>query len=138
MAQVTYVPDLLALRFFLGWDGPAGRDFERRLKTLAFRQRLDAPKRTGRMASKIEYRHMTSDPGRFLEAASGVQPGIRGQWGYADYVSMGTRPHIILPRRPAYALRFVIAGRVIYAQRVQHPGTRANPYLTRHLAEFVR
>lgn len=137
MSNVTYVPDVAALRAFLSWAGPPGRDFERRMKTLAFRQRQAAPKRTGRLAGKIEPKRMQSDFGRYLEGASGVQPGLSGQRGYALYQSQGTRPHIITPKG-ARALRFVVAGRVVYARKVRHPGTNANPYLTRHLSEFVR
>lgn len=135
--SVIYVEDPLALRAFLSWEGPPGRDFERRMRTLEFRQTSEAPRRTGRMAGQISTRRMQSDFGRYLEGAVGVNPGTRGQHGYAEIVSSGSRPHIITPRT-ARALRFVIAGRVIYTRRVQHPGTRPNPYLTRHLNEFVR
>lgn len=135
--SVTYVENVLALREFLSWTGPPGRDFERRMRTLAFRQQQDAPRRTGRMAGQIKQQHLPSDPGRFLEGASGVNPGSYGQRGYAQIVTSGSRPHII-QARTAKALRFVVGGQVVYARRVHHPGTRPNPYLTRHLAEFVR
>lgn len=137
MSNVTYVPDIAALRLFLSWEGPPGRDFERRMRTLAFRQQQAAPKRTGRLAGKIEPKRMQSDFGRYLEGACGVQPGLNGQRGYALYQAQGTRPHVITAKR-ARALRFVVAGRVVYARRVQHPGTRPNPFLITHLAEFVR
>lgn len=48
----------------------------------------------------------------------------------------GTRPHVILPRY-ARALRFTSHGHVVYAARVNHPGTRANRYLSDHLARVV-
>lgn len=137
MSGVVYVEDVLALRAFLSWDGPPGRDFERRMRTLAYRQQAGAPRRTGRLAERIDTRRMTSDPGRYLEGAAGVNPGTGGQRGYAQIVSGGSRPHIIRPRT-AKALRFVINGVVVYTRRVNHPGTRPNPYLTRHLNEFVR
>lgn len=44
----------------------------------------------------------------------------------ANYQEYGTRPHIIRPRR-ARALRFVVGGRVVFAQVVHHPGNRARP-----------
>ena len=139
MAEVTYVEDPAALRWFLGWEGPPGQDFTRRLRTLAYRHRTGAPKRTGRMAGEGDYRRMGSDPPRYLEAASGVRPGTHGQVGYADYQAWGTRPHIIVARR-ARALRFYwpVVGKVVYRRSVMHPGTAANPFLTRHLNEFVR
>lgn len=135
--SVTYVEDVLALREFLGWEGPPGRDFERRVRTLGYRQQSEAPRRTGKMAGQITTRRMSSDPGRFLEAAAGVNPGTGGQHGYAEIVTSGSRPHII-QARTAKALRFIVAGTVVYTKRVRHPGTRPNPYLTRHLNEFVR
>lgn len=135
--SVTYVEDAAALREFLSWEGPPGRDFTRRMNTLAYRQQQAAPRDTGHMAGRISARRMTSDTGRYLEAACGVNPGTHGQTGYANYVASGTRPHIIQPRR-ARALRFIVAGRTVFTQRVHHPGTRPNDFLTQHLNEFVR
>lgn len=53
---------------------------------------------------------------------------------HARFVHEGTRPHEIRPRH-ARALRFQIGGRVIFAQRVRHPGTRAVPFLAAAVAE---
>lgn len=51
----------------------------------------------------------------------------------------GTQPHIIVPRR---ATRLVFwsgrAGRVVYAKRVSHPGTRPNRFLVNALAVLGR
>ena len=46
------------------------------------------------------------------------------------YLDEGTRPHPILPRR-ARVLRFHAQGRVVFARRVQHPGTPALNLLAR-------
>jgi len=135
--SIKYVEDVTALRAFLSWEGAPGRDFERRMKTLAYRQSGDAPRRTGRMAGLIGPRRLQSDFGRYLEGGAGVNVASTRAKGYAQFVSSGTRPHVILPKR-GKALRFVIAGRTVFARRVNHPGTRANPYLVRHLSEFVR
>ena len=41
----------------------------------------------------------------------------------------GTRPHVIVPRK-GRVLRFKTSdGRVVYARKVNHPGTRPNPFL---------
>ena len=48
---------------------------------------------------------------------------------YARYTDEGTRPHLIVPRR-AKALRFVKGGRVIFARRVHHPGTKGTRWWT--------
>lgn len=47
---------------------------------------------------------------------------------HAIWIHEGTRPHEIRPRR-AKALRFTIGTRVVFARRVWHPGTTANPFL---------
>ncbi|MEM0010793.1 MAG: HK97 gp10 family phage protein [Candidatus Bathyarchaeia archaeon] len=47
---------------------------------------------------------------------------------YAVYVEFGARPHEIQPVH-ARALRFEAAGRVVFAMRVQHPGTRPQPFI---------
>ncbi len=44
----------------------------------------------------------------------------------------GSEPHVIRPRR-AKALRFVIGGRVVFAARVNHPGSPGTRFLTRAL-----
>ena len=59
---------------------------------------------------------------------------------HAIPVHQGTRPHIILPVR-ASVLRFEIGGKVIFARKVRHPGTRPNPYVKRtvdRLVPFIR
>lgn len=66
--------------------------------------------------------------------------GLRMRWTvgsdveYAAMVNDGTRPHKIRPKN-AKALRFVVGGRVVYARVVNHPGTKAQPFLDRALRE---
>jgi hypothetical protein len=57
----------------------------------------------------------------------------------AFYHHEGTRPHVIRPRRRK-ALRFLSsrAGGIVFARRVFHPGTRANPFLRDALREVIR
>lgn len=55
---------------------------------------------------------------------------------YARYVIEGTRPHPI-PRNGTRLLRWTDrAGNVSYAMRVNHPGTRPNPFPERALASL--
>jgi hypothetical protein len=54
---------------------------------------------------------------------------------YAAAVHDGSGPHIIRPKKKK-ALRFVVAGRVVYATKVHHPGSPPRPFL-RHAAELV-
>jgi hypothetical protein len=45
---------------------------------------------------------------------------------HAWYVVYGTRPHPITPKPPRRYLRFTVGGRVVFARRVNHLGTRPN------------
>jgi len=52
---------------------------------------------------------------------------LRLKWSprYAGFIEYGTRAHVIRPRRKKF-LRFRVGGRVVFARKVNHPGTR--PY----------
>lgn len=93
------------------------------------RARILAPVDTGRLRSsgKIVY-----------SSFFGFRPKatIIFDVDYAAFVNDGTRPHIIRPRT-AKALRFTVGGRVVYAKVVNHPGTRAKPFLDRALREVI-
>lgn len=64
---------------------------------------------------------------RDFPQANGVLVEANVDTDYAEYVSEGTRPHVIKPRR-AKALRFTVGGRVVYATKVDHPGTKPNSW----------
>lgn len=70
------------------------------------------------------------------EDASGpyvdVAVGVAGLTDYLGHHMNGTPPHVIRPRRRK-ALRFVAGGGVVFAARVNHPGTAANPFMVRAL-----
>lgn len=48
----------------------------------------------------------------------------------AVFVTKGTRPHIIVPKR-ATALRFSVNGQVVFTRMVNHPGTPPNDFMGR-------
>lgn len=48
---------------------------------------------------------------------------------YASYVEFGTKPHEIRPKNPDGALRFKVNGEYVYAKVVNHPGTKAQPFV---------
>lgn len=58
-----------------------------------------------------------------------IDTGVSADARHAAPVHQGARPHVIRPRH-ARALRFEVDGRVIFAQRVRHPGQRAQPFLS--------
>lgn len=129
MPNVTFVPNLAGQAELLhSPSGPVGRHMIKlgnRLERLAKR---DVGVKSGALRASIGS-HMT------LEAT-----GLVMYVGSSNRVALmhheGTRPHIILPRT-ARALRFESHGKIIYAKKVNHPGTKANPYLSANLARVV-
>jgi hypothetical protein len=93
------------------------------------RAKILAPVDTGRLRASIQ--------GRFSRSWT-----LRPQFSvftdveYAQMVHDGTRPHIIRPRN-AQALRFRVGNRIVFARVVNHPGTRARPFLDRALREVT-
>lgn len=143
MAEVDYA----AIERLLSWDG-VGRTLERRIEEFEAVVRANAPFR-----ADVAGVHLVDTIGHVKEtepealvayvgcnphgsaAAQVLEPGA-GR-GYALIVHNGSRPHEIRPRPPRKSLRFRVAGRIVYATRVAHPGTEADPFLTRWIRELV-
>lgn len=85
-------------------------------------QREEAPKRTGKFARAISYRTFNEGNALGFRVYS-PQP-------LGTFIVMGTKPHTIVPLH-AKALRFMVDGKLIFTQRVHHPGTKANKYVGR-------
>lgn len=92
------------------------------------------PRKTGNLARTIRVGSVTDEKAELL---AGGEHGV----GYAKFVERGTKAHEIVPRN-AKALRFAatpggrrLSGRprtgasVVFAKRVRHPGTKAQPFL---------
>lgn len=80
-----------------------------------------APVVTGEMQRKTGVEVTSVTPQRITAEARSDVP-------YAEYVTMGTRPHVIVPKRPGGVLRFQVMGETVFAKRVNHPGTEANDF----------
>ena len=104
------------------------------LRTIALsavrEQKLLAPRKTGNLGRTIHIGSVTPTRAETIASAS-----------YAAYVERGTKPHVIRPRNRK-ALRFPASsgdarlsgsprsgGRVRFAKRVNHPGTKAQPFM---------
>lgn len=85
--------------------------------------------KSGRLRRKISY-HVRKIP-------AGYEITAVADTHYALLHHEGTRPHIIRPESNR-VMRFKSRGRVIFAQRVFHPGTRPNKFLVRAMREAVR
>ena len=99
------------------------------LTAVAEQKRL-VPRKTGNLGRSIGVGRVTDTSAETIAGAN-----------YAAAVEFGTKPHIIVPRNRK-ALRFAAGpgsrrlsgsprsgGAVVFAKRVRHPGTRAQPFM---------
>lgn len=118
-----------------GRDAEINAILQRRMRQIirlvAADARVNAPVDTGRMAQAIKEDPIVSE-GPFR-----VIGGVTSHAPYSAFVHMGTRPHVIRPRN-ASALRFKMGGETVFATSVNHPGTRARPFLTNAVARVLR
>ncbi|MCV7424338.1 hypothetical protein H7K45_27705 [Mycobacterium yunnanensis] len=91
-------------------------------RRIANQARQDVPVRTGNLGRRVKEGDIRTVGPRTVSGSVGDDAR------YAAAVHEGSRPHIIRPRS-AKALRFNIGGRTVFATRVNHPGTRARPFL---------
>ena len=99
------------------------RRFVNNVGDFAFTEmKIRAPFKTGKMRSSVKKR------------VSGLEVRIGPTVPYAIHVEEGTAPHDIYPVN-ARALRFVVAGQVVFAMHVRHPGTKPQPFVRETLEE---
>lgn len=94
--------------------GPFMRDLA--LDAVSEQKKL-APVKTGNLRRTIHVGRITARSAETVASAN-----------YARFVEFGTRPHEIRPRK-ARVLAFKVGSRKVFARRVQHPGTRAQPFM---------
>lgn len=80
-------------------------------------QKARAPVRTGNLRRSIVLGAVTPRSAQTVARAA-----------YAAAVEYGTRPHTILPRSRK-VLKFNVGGREVFARKVNHPGTRPQPFM---------
>jgi hypothetical protein len=112
-------------RLFRGRGSPTTNDLERRGRLIMTRARQLAP---GSMKRKITSVTITN-------GTDSDQVEIQCSHPATMYVTQGTRPHLIFPKRPNGRLRFRPKGgrKYVYARVVHHPGNRPNDFMTRAL-----
>ena len=106
------------------------RELTEAARQVVNRAKVLAPVDTGRLRASIR-----ADPPRIFSLRGSVTVGSDVE--YSGYVNDGTRPHTIRPRRTGGVLRFQVGGQVVFARVVNHPGTRARPFLDRALREVA-
>lgn len=105
-------------------NGPVGRALKRKGRYVLMAAKRQVGVRTGALRASIHMRHLRDSRGQYVKIGSNLP--------YALAHHEGTRPHRITPDR-AQALRFVQRGQIVFAHAVNHPGTKANKYLTDNL-----
>ena len=110
--------------------GASRRELEATSRRVVNRAKVLAPVDTGRLRASIRV-----ESRRTLTLRSVYTIGT--DVSYAPFVHDGTRPHRITPRNAGGVLRFRMGGRIVYARYVNHPGTRARPFLDRALREIA-
>lgn len=113
-----------------GEQGPVFRDLVKK----AERVRELAKVYVGKDTHQLERRIVK----RFERRGNEVVALVGSDQPYTLVHHEGSRPHVIMPKK-AKVLRFTTkTGKVVFARRVNHPGTKANRFLTRALREVVQ
>lgn len=106
-------------------NGPVGLFLYRRSQFLIAAARRQVGVRTGALRSSIHVmKRARGVRGQYVEVGSKLP--------YARLHHEGTQPHQITPRNNK-VLRFSGRGGVVYTPKVEHPGTKANKYLSDNL-----
>jgi hypothetical protein len=105
-------------------NGPIMQDIDRRASRVQTVMRAYVPVRTGYLLSTIRKQRS------YVRGSVTVVVGSK-KIDYTQYVNDGTRPHVIAARNRKY-LRFVThGGQIVFAKRVQHPGTKPTYFIDR-------
>lgn len=113
---------------FRSQAGPVGQDLQERAHRVLLAAQATVPRRTNRLAMTLRIEAGDAATGPYRDVTIG-RPGITDYTGYVIY---GTVPHVIRPVR-ARALRFLSGGKIVFARKVDHPGTKPHDFMTRAL-----
>jgi hypothetical protein len=120
MAKVKFYNSVLD-NFLNNPNGEVGRFLNDKGNEIITVARAMVGVRTGNLRSSIHMRHMRDPRGQRIWVGSTLD--------YALAHHEGTSPRTITPKS-GKMLRFVSRGQVVYAHAVQHPGSKANRYLS--------
>ena len=95
--------------------------------------KAETPRRSGKLANTTRFQIVGANTSQALE----VRQGARTPDGdfYGGFVRRGTRPHEIRPKKIGGVLAFMGPNGMVFARKVNHPGTKANPYHKRALTQ---
>lgn len=113
-----------------GTTGPIARHMIKRAEIVKRAAVVQCNKRTNKLSKSIVKRAVEDD-------AYGLSIRIGAYQPYALWVHDGTKPHVILPKKPGGVLHWVDAsGNKIFARKVNHPGYKGNKFLSDNLKLF--
>lgn len=118
-----------------GVDGPVARKLARcgEIVTQGAKRRAPVSPRgsggrpSGYLRSKIGWELHRDAIGLYVDIASPARTPQGEPLGL--FMEVGTRPHVIRPKKPGGWLRWVSGGKVHFARVVHHPGTSPQPHL---------
>ena len=119
---VSYTVEINEAELTSQVGGIAYRRMARFSRRTATQARQDVPVRTGNLGRQIGEGPIS------MIGPKTAHGSVHDNADYALYVHEGTRAHVIRPKN-AQALRFNVGGREVFAKRVDHPGTKARPFL---------
>lgn len=146
MADYWVWNDLELFRVLYSDTGPVGKYMMRcgRIVTRGAKKRanvspagdIEAGRPRGYMRSQIRWDMSLDWLGLYVDISSPARTA-RDNAPYGLFMEVGTRPHIIVPRRPGGWLRWrTKTGERRRARLVHHPGTRPYAYLRRALYDL--
>lgn len=146
MADVTWVWNEPQVFYLLkSYEGPVGLHIARlarrctrtakQLANVSPAGDIEAGRPPGFMRARIRWDRGRDVIGVYADVSSPARTPEGEPYGL--FMEVGTRAHVIRPRRPDGWLRWVgDDGRVHFARVVHHPGTRPYAYLRRALASL--
>jgi hypothetical protein len=127
MANVKFYSVVLD-NFLNNPNGDVGNFLDNKGKEILALAKAKVGVRTGKLRNSLHMRHMRDSRGQYVWVGSTLD--------YALAHHEGTGPRTITPKS-GKVLRFVSRGQIVYAHSVQHPGTKANRYLSEALRAKV-
>jgi hypothetical protein len=108
--------------------GPVGRHLVERGEIVKQAAKAKAPRRTGCLADSIVKRFEDRTEGLAVIIQCDTTSCSPERKSYALYVHEGTRAHTIIAKEGS-ALSFIWHGERVFFTSVNHPGTKAQPFL---------
>lgn len=111
--------------------GAVGRDLFQRAIRVERAARRQVGVKTGKLRSSITVKNQTL-------TTYGQKYAVGSDLSYALLHHNGSRRHVILPVRAQNLVFFSKTGKLVVTNKVNHPGTKPNRYLTDNLFRAIR